>query len=270
MSFFSAIETTTVEIIQSLREKPFSALCVLADSYRKVSSYEFGALTCEWDGMPAFAGRPLQDLAMLVCFPEQERPANPWPPSGMLWDSRLRVELLELSLVMKAWAQNFLDLGRVPHWRMIEAGLETMRTWLQDPTTQANDRWWGISEIFCQRLPQPSDGSIRLQGWDPGFETEEQFTVRVKEIVTVVEKWANNQISQIKPLLVKIDTKRNPDHFNWAALRLARELTYPQIAELWTNAKPQDTTGLDEGTVRKGVQTTLMSLGLRDLSVKRK
>ena len=91
----------------------------------------------------------------------------------------------------------------------------------------------------------------------------------MKAQVQVLKHWSEKHIAEVKSHLVKYDTKRNPDHYPWAALRLAREMTYPEIADDWANRTGQNL-GLDEGTVRKGVHAVLKDLDLRDVRARRK
>lgn len=274
--FLKALEVTTPEIVTSLRKNPLDACRAFAVQYAKISTHKFGALVCEWDGRPALAARPLEDLAVLICSPERGKPNNPWPPSAPYWEPALRTELLDLSIAMREWAANFQSPGeskRVPHWRIVDAGLESMRTWLQEPETMSVDHWWYLAEAIASNWLEPSQNTITIKGWNPiANETEVEFRARVKKLTDHLNQWAKKEISSIKSLLVKFDTKRNPDHFHWAALRLVRQLTYPEITQAWANTRPDDPTAadLDEGTVRKGVKATLKALDLVDLPVNRK
>ena len=87
--------------------------------------------------------------------------------------------------------------------------------------------------------------------------------MRVKAQVQVLKKWSEKHIAEVKSHLVKYGTKRNPNHFHWAVLRRAWEMTYRTIAEEWAN-RTEENLDLDETTVRKGVQAVLKVLDLRD------
>jgi hypothetical protein len=257
-------------MITSLKAKPFHAFTAFANRYKEISPYPFGSLVCEQDGRPALTARPMGDLAILICFPDRERSKTLWPPAAPFWEPALRLELLQLSMAMRDWARNFRDYKGVPHWRVIDAGLETMRAWLDEPELASSNQWWGISEVIQSGRQLPTgELNLKIRFWNPLKETEEDFNKRIRAATDDVKRWAKNQIQQSKKLLVSFDTKRNPEHFHWAVLRIVRELTYPQIAEWWANLKPNNTDALDEGTVRKGVHAVLKTLQLLDLNVKR-
>jgi hypothetical protein len=270
MRFLKTLEETTPEIIGALRGRPVEVLAELAAKYNGIGPHELGALTCEWDGQPALAARPMWDLAMMICSPERERPANPWPPSALLWDASMRTSILEIARVMQDWAENFRRLNRVHHWRVIDAGLETMRTWAQDPALATKDMWWGLVEVTPSQQMEAAPIELAIPGWDPLKESETDFLARVAVATAGLKKWAREVVSSVKPMLVKLDSKRNPEHFNWAALRLVRQLTFREIADEWQRIRPQNTEGFDDGAIRKGVQSTLKALGLRDIHANRK
>ena len=271
LSFLKALETTTPELIRSLDAACFKAFTILAGEYAKLSPYQFGALTCEWDGRPALTAFPLGDLANLICRPNSEKPSNPWPPSAFYWDSVLRAPLLELREAMREWSQNFMATEGILHSRLVDAGLETMSAWLQEPQLPHVAPWYGIGECIPRQCFNRVQVQITLPGWDPTTETEKDFQNRTRELRSEIDRWARDQIVQLKPLVMKFDPKRNPEHFDWTALRLVRAMTYPSIADYWTDLNPRESSSiLDEGTARKGVRTTLKALGLRDVAANRK
>lgn len=232
---FKAIEETAPEFIASLRGRPFKKLTAFVDRYKEISLYPFGGFVCETRMNP----RPLMDLAVLLCFSDYEKPSNLWPPSTAFWEPELQYQLLDLSVVMKDWADNFRDLQGRPHWRLVDAGLQTMRAWLEDPETLEINRWFGSVEIHHRSLAfQPLPIAVSISYWNPLGETEEKFTQRIKGITAQIKKWARDQIPEMKKNLIEFDSKRNPEHFDWTALRLIRKLTYPQIIEEWAKRKP--------------------------------
>lgn len=77
--------------------------------------------------------------------------------------------------------------------------------------------------------------------------------------------WVGAEIRETRRRFVKYDTKRNPEHYAWTALRLARRMSYPEILAA---APPYGE--VDEATVRKGVCSVLKVLDLRDLQGKRR
>jgi hypothetical protein len=266
-----AIEETAPEMIRSLKTKPFKALDKFASRYREISPHVFGAPLWECNGQSVMRIPPLADLAMLICFPDRQRPENPWPPAAPFWEPELRAYLLDLSIAMKEWAENFRDSRGAPHSRLIGAALETMRVWLNEPEINTDNHWYGISEVISQGQLERSEMNIKIQSWNALEETEQEFIKRVRTTTDQIQRWARNQIPEIKKVLISYDTKRNREHFDWAVLRLWRELTYPQIAEVWANMKREGSPKFfDEATVRKGAQTALRAIGLRDLKFNRK
>ena len=159
LSFLKALETTTPELIRSLDAACFKAFTILAGEYAKLSPYQFGALTCEWDGRPALTAFPLGDLANLICRPNSEKPSNPWPPSAFYWDSVLRAPLLELREAMREWSQNFMATEGILHSRLVDAGLETMSAWLQEPQLPHVAPWYGIGEC----IPRQCFNCVQVQ-----------------------------------------------------------------------------------------------------------
>jgi hypothetical protein len=270
-SFFDAIQETTPEIITRLKDRPFSAFSALASRYKQVSFQTFGAIVCEVSGSPALTVLPLADLAKLICFPDFHKKVNAWPPCAPFWEPALRTEVLELSITMTDWGGSFRNPNGVLHWRVIDAGLETMRTWLQEPESAMRLHWWGITEVIRSSIQlQPFEHVIKLCSWNAPSETEEQFNERINSLTRDIKNWAKEHVREVKKVLVSFDTKRNPEHFHWAAFRLARGLTYPQIADEWASRNPQSGGRFDEGTIRKGVKAVLKSLQLQDLTGNRK
>jgi hypothetical protein len=268
-SFFTALEETTPEVMKALLQSPFEVFRELVEEYKKVSSYEFGQVLCERDGRRTFHAHPLSDLALLICSPEKERPKSDWPPSAAFWEPTMRSPILSLTAVMRQWAAHFLDKDRNPHFRFVTVALATMRTWLLQPDTIASDHWLGQAKAIARRAIQPQRIALTIKAWSPTEETEVEFKARIKAANQRLVRFSKDHIADVKSRLVKYDTKRNPEHFCWTALRLAREMTYPAIAELWAN-RTDHHLDLDVGTVRKGVLAALRDLDLRDVRSRRK
>jgi hypothetical protein len=262
-SFFAALEETTPEFMNRLKERPFESFRVLADGYVKVSDYPFGAITCQVDGHLALNVYPLRDLALFICSPTVQAPSVTWPPSAAFWEPTMQSTVLKFAASVREWAAGFLDTARNPHPRIVGTALETMRAWLADPKSIESTHWLGHATIIRRSSLQTPGFEIPIEGWNPTKETEAQFRDRIKTVIKELKEWSRTHISEVKPHFVKYDTKRNSDHYCWTALRLAREMTYPQIAELWS-ATTLDGTDLDDGTVRKGVRAVLKRLGLHD------
>ena len=144
---------------------------------------------------------------MLICFPDRQRPENPWPPAAPFWDPVLRPYLFELCIAMNEWAENFRDSKGALHSRVIDAGLDTMRAWLDEPGPITDNLLYGTSEVICQsRHLQPSEMNMTIGSWDPLKETEEDFMNRVRTTADNMKRSAKNQISEMKKLLVSFDT----------------------------------------------------------------
>lgn len=269
LSFLQALERKAPDLIDGLRCNPLKAFTRLAERYSAISTYPFGSLTCEWDGKPALTMSPFGDLANLIRSPDRPVPHNPWPPSAAFWEQSLRLEVLELARVITDWGAAFQDEGRLVHYKIIDAGLETMRAWAGDPSAMAEQQWWGIGScVPSLQIPVPH-AELTVSGWDPQSETEDEFKTRIAALVADINTWAKTNIRDVRPLIKKFESKRNLEHFEWAALRIAGGLRYGEIAEIWAS-KGDQFLNLDESTVRKGVKSTLVSLKLRDSWANRK
>jgi hypothetical protein len=268
-SFLKALEETTPEVMEGLKGKPFEVFRELEAEYKKVSLHKFGSHICEVDGRPIIAIHPFSDLAQLICSPNFDRFTGAWPPSAAFLEPTMQPTVLKLATAMRAWAANFLDPQRNPHFRFVTVALGTMNNWLEQPKTIEVGHWLGQARVIRAQGYQPQKFNLGFDGWNPQVETEEAFRSRVKEVRKNVNHWAKSYVAEIRSLFLKYDTKRNPEHYHWAALRLASEMTYPRITETWGGRAGESLT-LDEGTVRKGVRAVLKILDLKDIKANRK
>jgi hypothetical protein len=263
-AFLLALSETTPEIIKALKDRPLKTFSELADGYKTVCGYPFGTITCHVDGKAALTAHPFADLAMLLCSPHCERDKPGWPPAVPFWDPSLRASILAISAVMKQWAKNFTDLNGNPHFKLVAVALGTMHTWMVEPNLLTQHEWFGQSKVIRSTVYQTQQYGLPIDGWNPTKETEAEFKTRVKGLAKNLGVWARKHISETKALFVNYDSKRNREHYTWTALRLARQLTYPEILEV------QKQVDLDDATVRKGVKAVLKTLGLRDVVANRK
>jgi hypothetical protein len=267
-SFLEALEKSTPGLMESLKSKPLEALKELADAYGEISAHKFGAITCIWDDKPALTAHPLGDLARLLRQPDTPQPTNPWPPSLPFWDRRIRSHVLQLASTMSAWSNNFRDEHGQPHLRLLNAALGTMHAWIEEPNLISDPHWIGHAKVVAYQSYQAPIVNFQLPSWNPLKETDTAFQERVARLKKELTKWARGHVREVRRMFVKSDTKRNPEHYHWSALRLSNEFTFRQIADHWGTGHPDAI--LDEGTIRKGVKTSLSVLGLRDVAAKRK
>jgi hypothetical protein len=265
-SFLIALAEFTPEIIDALKGTPLGAIREVQNEYQKISSHEFGVALCVIDGQRSLNPRPLGDLALLICSPDGNVQWREWPPSVPFREPAMQRSLSKLSDVMREWAANFLTIRGAPHFGLINAGLHTLHQWLVKPESMASTERLEHVKIVTRRWIPAPPYNIQIDGWNPHQETEEEFTERLKRQLSELNQIVKGDVRKMKRQLSKADVKRNPDHYQWTAFRLARRMTYPEITELCAARNPES---LDDATVRKGVKVALKFLGLQDVTTLR-
>jgi hypothetical protein len=265
-SFLKALAEFTPEIIDGLKGAPVKAFHEVANEYKKISSYDFGSAFCQSDGRRTLNPRPLGDLALLICSPDGKVQWTDWSPSAPFREPAMQKSVLKLSDVMREWAANFLTFRGNPHFGLVNAGLHTMHQWLVEPESVASTKWFEHAKIFTRRTIPVSLYEIQIDGWNPRLETEKQFNARFKRRINELNRQVKGHVREMKRQLADPDAKRNPAHYQWAAFRLARRMTYPEITKLCTAGNPES---LDDATIRKGVKVALKCLELQDVTTPR-
>jgi hypothetical protein len=265
-SFLKAVAEFTPEIIDGLKGTPVEAFHEVATEYKKISSYEFGSALYQSDGRPILNPRPLGNLASFICSTDGKVQWSNWPPSAPFCEPAMQKSVSKLSDEMREWAANFLTLGGNPHFGLINAGLHTMHQWLVKPEAMVSMEHLEHAMIFIRRSIPISQYEIRIDGWNPRRETDVGFNARFKRQVSELSRLVKGDVREMKRQLAKPDVKRNPAHYQWAAFRLARRMTYPEITKLCAAGNSES---LDDATIRKGVKVALKFLGLQNVTTPR-
>lgn len=262
-SFLQALAEFTPELIDGLKGAPLEAFRDVADEYKKLSPYDFGSSLYISDGRQNLNPRPLGNLALSICSADGEVKWNDWPPSAPFREPAMRRSVSKLSTAMRDWARNFIAIDGNPHFGLVNAALQTMHHWLVQPESMEPMVWSGHARVSIFRLNPIPEYEFKLAGWNPRLETEKQYLARFNLEIKEVKRLVRAHLREMKGQLVKPDIKRNPEHYQWTALRLARRMTYSEITELCVAKNPKN---VDDATVPKGVKTALKALGLRDVT----
>jgi hypothetical protein len=169
---------------------------------------------------------------------------------------------------MTQWARPFVE-AEPPHrvaWWTIEAGLDTLAAWKEDPSLSKTPGWWGLNTYWRENVLEAEKMEVPFQGWNPQTETQAQFVARFDGMLVELKQWRQQHLAEMNSLVRRTPQKKSPHHYDWLALRLIRaDLSYDQICNLWAELHADDerASNFSQNTVREGVITAARELLLR-------